>query len=218
MTSAAMIANDTALRSLIENPFALTLDQSGPKQPGDQSANFDELAQSWCCLFVIATISTKNLHWTNHFLNYPCGRDITYDERVLTGRRVLGWLRAQTLTASFHLQNKLLELRVSQKLLRLILPKPGNGPNKEQCDNGYNKLRYMGRSPNGRSLSIMVEGNSDPGYSSTCKLIAESALGLSLEIGREKISGGVWTPGGSMGSKLIDRLIEKSCLSFKVET
>ena len=62
-----------------------------------------------------------------------------------------------------------------------------------------------------------VKGDRDPGYGSTCKLIAESALCLASEIDRSQTAGGVWTPGAAMGMALVRRLQERAGLSFALE-
>ena len=55
----------------------------------------------------------------------------------------------------------------------------------------------------------------DPGYGSTSKMIAESAVCLVKDC--KDIPGGIYTPASSMGEKLIKRLERNAGLSFKVE-
>jgi hypothetical protein len=54
-------------------------------------------------------------------------------------------------------------------------------------------------------------GNSDPGYGSTSKMIAESALCLARDVQGE---GGTWTPGALMGPALRKCLKERAGLTF----
>ena len=55
----------------------------------------------------------------------------------------------------------------------------------------------------------------DPGYGSTSKMIAESALCLVNDCA--KLGGGIYTPAPAMGEKLIIRLQANAGLTFKIE-
>ena len=57
----------------------------------------------------------------------------------------------------------------------------------------------------------------DPGYASSSKMISESALCLIRDVDRARTGGGVWTPGASMGLKLIPRLQARAGLTFAIE-
>ena len=69
----------------------------------------------------------------------------------------------------------------------------------------------------GQRLSATVKGDRDPGYGSTCKLIAESGLCLVQDVNRSMAAGGVWTPGAAMGLALVRRLQARAGLSFAIE-
>ena len=72
-----------------------------------------------------------------------------------------------------------------------------------------------GRTPDGEILRARVRGDRDPGYGSTSKMLAESAICLakdSLEAG-----GGFWTPVSAMGESLFARLTANAGLSFELE-
>jgi short subunit dehydrogenase-like uncharacterized protein len=62
-----------------------------------------------------------------------------------------------------------------------------------------------------------VKGDKDPGYGSTSKMIAESALCLARDVGRDETAGGVWTPGAALGRKLIARLEAHAGMKFLLE-
>jgi short subunit dehydrogenase-like uncharacterized protein len=61
-----------------------------------------------------------------------------------------------------------------------------------------------------------VQGDRDPGYGSTCKLIAEAALCLVSEVDNGLAAGGVWTPGAAMGLALVRRLQARAGLQFSI--
>ena len=93
-------------------------------------------------------------------------------------------------------------------------PKPGEGPTKEQRENGYYDIVFIGETADGETASLCVKGDKDPGYGSTSKMIAESALCLA----QDKKGGGIWTAGALMGKKLVSRLEDKAGLNFVVES
>jgi short subunit dehydrogenase-like uncharacterized protein len=74
----------------------------------------------------------------------------------------------------------------------------------------------VGEHSDGRSISISVKGDKDPGYGSTSKMIAESAVCLVKN--PEMASGGILTPAPAMGDKLIERLEAHAGLTFTIET
>ena len=57
-------------------------------------------------------------------------------------------------------------------------PKPGEGPSKEERENGLYDLLYVAIAPDGRQVRAAVKGDRDPGYGSTSKMISECAICL----------------------------------------
>ena len=55
----------------------------------------------------------------------------------------------------------------------------------------------------------------DPGYGSTSKMIAESAICLVREC--PDLAGGIYTSAPAMGEKLIERLVANAGLTFDLE-
>jgi short subunit dehydrogenase-like uncharacterized protein len=74
----------------------------------------------------------------------------------------------------------------------------------------------VGEHTDGRSVLKSVKGDRDPGYGSTSKMIAESAVCLvkNPDIG----SGGIWTTAPIMGAELIERLRANAGLTFTIES
>lgn len=211
-------SRDPDVARAMADPFALTPGFRGPDQPEGESAAYDEAAQSWTGPFVMASINTKNVHRTNALRGHPWGRDFIYDERMLTGDGARGERRARTLARNTWLQTRLLGWSLARDLLRrYALPKPGEGPNREQRERGRYELLFIGETAQGQRLCATVKGDRDPGYGSTCKLIAESALCLASEIDHAMTPGGIWTPGAAMGLPLVRRLHERAGLTFAIE-
>ena len=210
-------ARDRSVARTMRDPFALTPGFRGPNQPDGETATYDDAAGAWTAPFVMAAINTKNVHRTHALLGHPWGRDFVYDERVLAGDGPRGELRAKGLARNARLQGLLLGWSPTRELLRrFALPKPGQGPSKEQRERGRYELLFIGDAAQGQRLRATVKGDRDPGYGSTCKLIAESALCLG-STDRVKTPGGLWTPGSAMGMALVERLQERAGLSFAIE-
>ena len=210
------VSGSAAVAASMRNPFALTPGFAGPAQPDDSVAVFDEAANSWAGPFVMAAINTKNVHRTNALRGHAYGRDFTYDERQLTGPGRAGELRARGLASTATWQNRLLGFGPTRKLIaRFALPQPGEGPSLHERESGCYELWFSGQSDAGQSLRTVVKGDRDPGYGSTCKLIAESALCLIRELDHLATPGGVWTPAAAMGTALIQRLNERAGLTFE---
>src|SRR4029078_12314119 len=79
------VAKDLSLVAILNDHFALTPGLTGPKQPkGNRAASEDGL-QSWAAPFMMALITTRNIHRSNMLMGFPYGQDFVYDEMVLTG-------------------------------------------------------------------------------------------------------------------------------------
>lgn len=217
LATMAAIGRNRALIKTLGDPFALTPGFRGPRQPNDNIAAFDELANSWTAPFVMATINTKNVHRSHLLLGHPWGQDFIYSERMLTGDGASGEKRAKKMARASKLQTTLLAFAPTRALLRRFkLPKPGEGPNKEQREKGRYEVLFFGDTADGKKLTTSVAGDRDPGYGSTCKMITEAALCLVQDIDHKTTRGGVWTPGAAMGMTLVKRLEEKAGLKFRV--
>src|SRR6185436_4465061 len=191
---------DPSTLALMGNPFALTPGFQGPAQPAGVIPEFDKEAGVWAVPFGMAPVNTKNVHRTNFLLNHQYGKDFVYDEMLLTtlDEAARGLVDAAAKVNPF-----------SGKGL-----KPGDGPSKEERENGFYDVVFTGNFPDGRSIKASVKGDRDPGYGSTSKMISEAALAL-LEI---KAPGGLYTPGGLMADPLVLRLEKYAGLKFEIES
>ncbi|MDP3492199.1 MAG: saccharopine dehydrogenase NADP-binding domain-containing protein [Hyphomonadaceae bacterium] len=202
----------------LADPFALTPGFRGPQQPSGEAVEHDAVAAQWAAPFIMATINTKNVHRTNHLLAQAWGADFVYDEMMLTGDGAAGQKRARATARQSAIQNTLLGFAPTRALLRkFALPKPGEGPSKEERETGFYDVLFTGETKDGRAMRGAVKGDKDPGYASTSKMISESALCLARDVGRDETSGGVWTPGAALGAKLITRLEANAGLRFALE-
>jgi short subunit dehydrogenase-like uncharacterized protein len=200
----AAAANDPSLVALLRNPFALTPGFEGPKQPPGNRPVFDQELDSWTAPFVMANINTRNVHRSNFLLGLPYGKDFVYDEMMLTGPGEQGEALAKRIATA----------NTSEKM-NSGGPKPGEGPSKEERENGMYDLLFVAIAPDGKQARAAVKGDRDPGYGSTSKMISECAICLLRDT--PDVAAGIWTPGAAMGHKLIKRLEDHAGLTFTVE-
>lgn len=209
-----------ALRKLLANPYALCPEQHNFKarQLNLKSAKFDEDMHAWIAPFVMAAINTRVVHRSNALLDDLYGVDFLYDEAMVTGKETKGGVSAALLSAGlggFMLAAALPPTRWFME--KLILPKPGEGPSpKEQLAGRYD-LRFIGKTNEGRQLRCKVTGDRDPGYGSTAKMLGQAAACLAMDVTKEDLEGGFWTPASAFGDKLIPRLESYAGLTFNVE-
>jgi len=185
------VQKDPAQMAVMMSPFGLTPGFEGAVQPAAAAPETDpdvgEVAP-----FMMAVINTKNVHRSNLLMGHPYGRDFVYDEMI-----VLGPGGAAGFTdLSFQLSAG---------------PKPGEGPTKEQREVGCFDVLFIGIATDGRQVRVSVNSDEDPGYGSTSKMIAETAICL---VRARDVPGGVWTPGAALQGRLLDRLQQHAGLRF----
>lgn len=189
----AAAQKDPSVLGVLMNPFALTPGFQGPDQPRGDQPHVDEDLGVEVGPFMMAMINTKNVHRSNFLMDHPWGRDFRYDEMTI---RVPG---APTEFTGLGEGG----------------PKPGEGPTPEEREAGFFDILFVGLAADGRRVRVSVKGDKDPGYGSTSKMLAESALCLVQDC--PEAPGGVWTPGAAMQGKLVARLEKNAGLTFSVE-
>jgi short subunit dehydrogenase-like uncharacterized protein len=197
------VAKDISLVAILNDPFALTPGFAGPKQPRGNKPLIEEDLNSWAAPFMMALINTRNVHRSNMLMGFPYGQDFVYDEMVLTGPGEKGEANAKRVMAA------------NAEKTGPGAPKPGEGPSKEERENGLFNLLYVATAPDGRMVRAGVTGDRDPGYGSTSKMISECAICMLRDT--TDVAAGFWTPGAAMQHKLIKRLQDNAGLAFRVE-
>lgn len=192
-TRAAMEA-DPSIGPRMMNPFLLTPGFDGVQQPASmEPGNDPDLGP--VVPFFLAMINTKSVHRANMLLGHPWGTDFEYKEMMLNTPDAAGsFPDAANLPGG--------------------PPKPGEGPAEDVRNNGSHKMVFVGTSQDGEKLKVSVSGKGDPGFRSTSRMIAETALCL---IEAPDVAGGVWTPVAALQGKLIDRLTAKADITVQQE-
>lgn len=106
-----------------------------------------------------------------------------------------------------------------KKFLDSLLPKPGQGPNKEKLNKSNFRAYLQATTTKGKTFRGYIQSERDPGYYETSKMVSEFAICLVLHSESKLASGlegGFYTPASLFGNTIIDRLV-KAKLIFKVD-
>ena len=178
------------------------------------SVIYDDDFKAWISPFVMAGINTRVVRRSHALQAYPYGKDFRYEEATLVGNGF-----SKKLTA--RLVNSVVGKVVSggpnsilKKMADRYLPKPGEGPSKEDRENGFYNIVLLGKLADGSTITTKVKGDKDPGYGSTSKMLGESAVCLAKD--KLPAISGVLTPSTAMGDALLKRLKANAGLSFEV--
>ena len=134
------------------------------------------------------------------FRSHPWGQDLQYDELVMVEAPLKDGEVA------------MLGFKVNPAL------KPGEGPSREEREAGFYDILYVAEAADGRTVRIAVNGDMDPGYGSTSKMLAESAVCLARDVPRSVTPGGIWTTASAMADPLIKRLETNAGVTFTTES
>ncbi len=206
---------DKSIYGILLNPYSLNPkgEDSGPDKRDLQSVVYDKTAKSWIYPFVMAGINTKVVRRSNALAGYPYGKNFRYDEAVMSGDGFVGRLKAIAAALPLGLMALLKPGSFIKKIADKLLPKPGEGPSKAQRESGFFKMKFFAILENGETAIGTVTGDRDPGYGSTAKMLAESAICLAKD--ELPDVGGVLTPSVAMGDALLKRLEENAGLGFE---
>ena len=207
---------DKSIRTKLADPYVLNDTQRGLDGPDRLSAYYDEDFDSWVGPFVMGSVNTRVVRRSAELLNGLYGRDFQYNEGVLSGKGVGGFLGATGTGVGTGIFVGAASVSFTRGLMQKFLPKPGEGPSDDAINNGYYDIELFGQHPtdSNKNVRVRVKGDKDPGYGSTSKMIAESALALAQD--DLPVSGGFWTPASAMGDQLLARLPQSAGVTFEV--
>ena len=220
MNAVREVAVNPAVRKLMTDPYAVCAHGGAdrPRQPEVRFAEFDADTRGWVAPFVMAAINTRIVHRSNALKNDAYGREFLYDEAMMTGPGFKGRMAAAGVALGLGGFVAATLLPPTRWLLeKFVVPKPGEGPSPEDQEKGYYDYRFYGRTADGQSLRAKVTGDRDPGYGSTAKILGEAAVCLALDVPKDRLAGGFWTPATALGDALIQRLIAHAGLTFEVQ-
>lgn len=212
------IKHNKSLLNILTDPYSLNpkIPEHGCDTADQTRAVYDPDFQQWTAPFVMAPINTRVVRRTHALLGQPWGQSFHYNEALLAGKGLKGCLKANLAATGTALTGLFSSFKPTRQLLARFLPKPGEGPSRETIENGYFEIELLAKHPDNsdKNIRVQITGNHDPGYGSTSRMIAESAVCLA----RDELTspGGVLTPAFTMGDHLINRLIEHAGITFTI--
>ncbi|TNE40044.1 MAG: saccharopine dehydrogenase [Alphaproteobacteria bacterium] len=198
------VQKDKSLFMPLVDPFSLAGGFVGPEQPDGNQVFLDDVLDLWVAPFMMAVINSKNVHRSNALMGHAYGEDLLYDEMMIGGAGAEGKAAAEAAASA--------QFGTTENG---DVPKPGEGPSKEEREAGFYDLMVHGTTADGETLSVTVTGDKDPGYGSTSKMISEAAICLIKD--RADVPGGIYTTAPAMGAALRQRLIDHAGLTFTVD-
>lgn len=213
------VGKDKSRRKQVANPYLLNDDENAPsvRQDNVSKPEYDREHKRWLAPFVMASINTRIVHHSNQLLGYEYGRNFKYDEAMWMKDGVKGKLMSYGMSVGLLGFATAMSIKPSREFLsKHVLTKSGDGPSKSEQENGYFDIRFFGETSNKDTINTKVTGDKDPGYGSTSRMLAQSALCLAQDIAKDDVEGGFWTPASAMGDKLLTRLETHAGLSFEV--
>ncbi|MEM6398196.1 MAG: saccharopine dehydrogenase NADP-binding domain-containing protein [Bacteroidota bacterium] len=208
-------AQDREVYQTLVDPYGLNPrgEQEGPDRRDLRSVKYDKVSKSYIFPFIMAGINTKVVRRSHALAGYPYGKDFRYDEAMMGGKGFMGRMKSNVaaLTLGTVMTAKPGSLR--KKIVDRFLPDPGEGPSQSQRESGFYKLLFFLSFADGQKSKVTVTGDRDPGYGSTSKMLAESAICLAKD--ELPDVSGVITPSIAMGETLLKRLQENAGLTFK---
>ena len=208
---------DRSIARTLTHPYSLNPEgeREGPDDRDQTSVIYRDDAKSWTAPFVMAGVNTKVVRRSHALAGYPYGKDFRYDESVLTGRGIAGWLKGTALIAGLGALVFSASFTPTRNFLqRHVLSKPGEGPDRKLQQSGFFNLLQIGKLPDGTMVRGKITGDQDPGYGSTSKMLSECAVCLAKD--DLDASGGVFTPAAVMAKPLIERLRGNAGLTFEL--
>jgi len=199
---------DPKQRRIVGNPYALNPRDGVRGQDGSdlRHAQFDDQSQKWIAPFVMSAINTRVVRRSHALLGYPYGRDFRYTEAVGFRSGLKGMCQAKVTALGLTIMVGLMMFRPTRGLLnRTLLPQPGEGPDRRAREQGYFMMRLLA-SDGDDQCRASVGDSLDPGYGSTAKMLAESAVILATQRDSLPQTSGVLTPAVGLGLPLIERL------------
>ena len=207
---------DKSILKKLADPYVLNDTSRGLDGPDQMGAYFDDDFDSWVGPFVMAGVNTRVVRRSAELLDGMYGTDFQYNEGTPTGKGPGGFLGATGMGVGTGAFAGMAAFSVTRGLLQKFLPKPGEGPSEDAINNGYYDIELFAQHPTdpSKNTRARVKGDKDPGYGSTSKMIAESAMALAQD--DLPVGGGFWTPASAMGDALLKRLPQSAGVTFEI--
>jgi len=170
--------------------------------------DLDRNAGPW----IMGPVMMNCVRRSNALIGYS--KDFQYGDALLQQDSYMGQLKQMgtfALTAGYV---------TVPSVFQYFVPKPGEGPSRENMENGFLTLHGFGTMVNKqdgkeRKLSSKFQFNKDTGYLYTAVLLIETGMLLVKKYG--SLSGGCQTPASALGNELTQRILQEMDTSFEIK-
>jgi short subunit dehydrogenase-like uncharacterized protein len=219
MDAIGKASSDSAYRKAMFDPYLICPQGHGftAKQSNAFLPAFDPTIKRWTAHFVMGNINTRVVHRSNALKGKAYGAAFRYDEAIVVGPGLLGWVGAQVVSGLMFGFVVLAALPITRQLLaRFVLPKPGEGSNLAKLAKCDFEVRLIGETGGREQVQVALRGDGDPACYATSRMIAEAGACLAMDVDKQAAPGGFGTPASVLGDKLIERLRRNGKMQFSV--
>lgn len=209
-------AEDKVLRKKMLDPYLLASALKPHRQPYIGKVQWDALTERWMAPFVMAAINCKIVMRSVQQRPDLYPAEMTYAEGMVIGKSFRSRLAAHGVSLGLGAITLGSALSPTRWLMEnYLLPKPGEGPSEDAQIKGHYRVRHYGETASGKKLVVEVQGDMDPGYGSTAKILLQAAIALAEDLPPQQ-RGGFYTPAALIGDSLLKRLPMHAGVNFKV--
>lgn len=208
------VKGDRGLRRVAASPYSLSPDRAAEPDLGRQEdlatipgPRVDPALRGTLAPFFMGSYNTRVVRRSNALRGYAYGRKFRYREAMSVGASALSPVFATVTKLGIAGLAMGLMLPPTRFVLDRVLPKPGQGPDRQTRDSGHFTMDLFTTTTTGARYTARFRAKGDPGYAATAVMLGESALALALD--RDELppsEGGVLTPATGIGDALVRRL------------
>ena len=208
---------ETGQIAAVRDPYLLNPDRSAPtaaqrlRNADPSGIHFDADRKRWVTSFVMGAINTRVVRRTQALL----GTQFDYQEYSSFKKPSAARMAA----VGGRVFESLLRSRIGRRMLKPLLPAPGDGPSEKVMDGGFFECIFIGTANSGAKVRGILQGQGDPGNRITVKCLCEAAFVLVMtdDPARRAAAGagGVLTPVTALGDNLLPRLAAAGII-FKI--
>lgn len=221
----SLASDDPTVKAQFMDPYVLVDEPHKPTttQVLHTNAKFDTTHKRWQTPFIMDPTNSRVVHRSNYLSDFAYSKDFKYEELMWLPNNVKGKVMAKGIAKTLGIFEKAVDNKTWRKVLRdHLLPKPGTGPSVKAQESGYFDFRFYGyadddaRKNDEVKMVAKVTGQKDPGYGATGMMLSQACLCLALDVSKDDVGGGFWSPAFAMGDKLITRLTNHAMMTFDI--
>lgn len=180
-----------------------------------KGVEYDKIFDVWLVLFVMGVINICIVYCFNGFQGVCYGKEFIYDEVMMIGCGMKGWLVVYGIIGGFGVFFIVLVIKFICWVVEKFVFQLGEGLSFEVQKVGFFDFWFVGCIEDGKIIIIKVIGDWDLGYGLIGKMLGEVGMCLVFDLFVEK-EGGFWMLLLLFNGNLMECLISKVGFMFEV--